>query len=60
MSADEIRQRHERAKEQGAQSFRGGRKEDACPYRAGTMTSERESWLQGWQGAKAERARLRK
>ena len=60
MTADEIRLRHERAREQGAQAFRGGRKEDACPYRAGTMTSERESWMQGFQAAKDERARGRK
>ena len=60
MTADEIRMRHERAKEQGAQAFRGGRKDTACPYRSGTMTSERQSWLQGFQAAKDERARGRK
>ena len=51
------RKRYEQAMEQGRQAFRGGRKEDACPYRAGTMTAERDAWRMGFQQAKAARAR---
>ena len=53
----EQRLRYERAREQGRQAFRGGRKEDACPYRRGTSDMEREAWLQGYGEAKAERGR---
>jgi ribosome modulation factor len=55
MTATETRQRHERAYMQGEQAFRGGRKIDACPYRSGTMTSERNSWMQGFEAAKSRR-----
>jgi ribosome modulation factor len=55
MSADEIRKRHERARVQGQQAFRDGKKIDACPYRSGTMDSERTSWMQGFEEAKAAR-----
>jgi ribosome modulation factor len=48
MSAEDDRKRHERAKEQGRQARRAGRKQDACPYRAGTSGDERTSWLLGW------------
>lgn len=58
-AADEARKRHERARVEGAQAFRGGRKLEACPYRAGTMSSERTSWLQGFEEAKSERGRGR-
>ncbi len=58
MSADD-RKRHERAVEQGRQAFRAGRKVDACPYRQGTSTKERNAWLQGYDEARAERGRGR-
>ena len=53
----EQRMKHERAREQGRQAFRGGRKEDACPYRRGTSDMEREAWLLGYGEAKSERGR---
>lgn len=53
----EQRLRYERAREQGRQAFRGGRKESHCPYRRGTSDMEREAWLQGYGEAKAERRR---
>lgn len=53
----EQRMKYERAREQGRQAFRGGRKLDACPYRRGTSDMEREAWLQGYGEAKAERGR---
>ena len=53
----EQRLRYERAREQGRQAFRGGRKQDACPYRRGTSDMELEAWLQGYGEAKAERRR---
>ena len=53
----EQRLRYERAREQGRQAFRGGRKQDACPYRRGTSDMEMEAWLQGYGEAKAERRR---
>ena len=57
MTATEERRRHERAKEMGRQAFRGGRKEGSCPFRQGTSTAERHSWLSGFQEAKADRGR---
>lgn len=60
----EERKRHERAREMGRQAYRGGRKESACPFRAGTSDTERYSWLQGFEEAKAaaksERERFRR
>lgn len=53
----EQRMKYERAREQGRQAFRGGRKQDACPYRRGTSDMEREAWLQGYGEAKSERGR---
>lgn len=53
----EQRLRYERAREQGRQAFRGGRKESHCPCRRGTSDMEREAWLQGFIEAKAERRR---
>ena len=50
----EQRLRYERAREQGRQAFRGGRKERDCPHRSGI---EREAWLLGFDEAKAERGR---
>lgn len=53
----EQRLRYERAREQGRQAFRGGRKESHCPYRRGTSDMEREAWRQGYDEAKSERRR---
>ena len=53
----EQRVKYERAREQGRQAFRGGKKEAHCPYRRGTSDMEREAWLQGYGEAKAERER---
>ena len=53
----EQRMKYERAREQGRQAFRGGKKEAHCPYRRGTSDMEREAWLQGYGEAKAERGR---
>lgn len=53
----EQRLRYERAREQGRQAFRGGRKESHCPYRRGTSDMERDAWFQGYGEAKAERRR---
>lgn len=53
----EQRLRYERAREQGRQAFRGGRKESHCPYRQGTSDQEREAWMLGFIEAKAERGR---
>ena len=53
----EQRMKYERAREQGRQAFRAGRKQDACPYRRGTSDMEGEAWLQGYGEAKAERRR---
>ncbi len=44
----EQRLKYERAREQGRQAFRGGKKEAHCPYRRGTSDTEREAWLQGY------------
>lgn len=54
---NEQRLRYERAREQGRQAFRGGRKESHCPYRRGTSDMEREAWIQGYGEAKSERRR---
>lgn len=59
MSADETRKRYERAREQGRQAFRGGRKVDACPYKGPSLRDLAEPWLTGWIEAKAERGRPR-
>lgn len=53
----EQRLKYERAREQGRQAFRGGRKESHCPYRQGTSDQEREAWMLGFIEAKAERGR---
>lgn len=53
----EQRMKYERAREQGRQAFRGGKKEAHCPYRRGTSDMEREAWLQGYGEAKSERGR---
>ena len=53
----EQRLKYERAREQGRQAFRGGKKEAHCPYRRGTSDMEREAWLQGYGEAKSERER---
>lgn len=53
----EQRLKYERAREQGRQAFRGGKKEAHCPYRRGTSDMEREAWLQGYGEAKSERGR---
>lgn len=53
----EQRIKYERAREQGRQAFRGGRKESHCPYRRGTSDMEREAWRQGYDEAKSERRR---
>lgn len=53
----EQRLRYERAREQGRQAFRCGKKEAHCPYRRGTSDMEREAWLQGYGEAKSERGR---
>ena len=54
---EEQRLKYERAREQGRQAFRGGRKESHCPYRHGTSDQEREAWMLGFIEAKAERGR---
>lgn len=48
MSIDEARRRHEQAKEQGRSCRRNGGKRDACPYRAGTSSDQRDAWHAGW------------
>lgn len=53
----EQRLKYERAREQGRQPFRGGKKEAHRPYRRGTSDMEREAWLQGYGEAKSERGR---
>ena len=53
----EQRLKYERAREQGRQAFRGGKKEAHCPYRQGTSDHEREAWMLGFIEAKAERGR---
>ena len=53
----EQRLRYERAREQGRQAFRAGRKESHCPHRQGTSDLEREAWMLGFIEAKAERGR---
>ena len=54
---EEQRLKYERAREQGRQAFRGGRKESHCPYRHGTSERDREAWMLGFIEAKAERGR---
>lgn len=51
MTATEDRKKHERAMELGRQARRASRKRDTNPFRAGTMTSERDSWHLGWDQA---------
>ena len=53
----EQRLRCERAREQGRQARRAGRKESHCPYRQGTSDQEREAWMLGFIEAKADRSR---
>ena len=53
----EQRLKYERAREQGRQARRSGRKESHCPYRQGTSDREREAWMLGFIEAKAERGR---
>lgn len=53
----EQRMKYERAREQGRQAFRGGKKEAHCPYRRGTSDMEREAWMLGFIEAKADRSR---
>lgn len=53
----EQRLKYERAREQGRQAFRGGKKEAHCPYRQGTSDHEREAWMLGFIEAKADRSR---
>lgn len=55
MSNAEVRRRHERAYDLGAQAFRGGRKQEDCPYRSGSTDSERQSWMQGYEKAQENR-----
>ncbi len=57
MSIADDRKRYEQAREQGRQAFRGGRKPEACPYRAGTSRDQREAWHMGYEEARAERRR---
>lgn len=53
----ERRLRYERAREQGRQACRAGRREIHCPYRQGTSDLEREAWMLGYMEAKAGRGR---
>lgn len=51
MSIAEARIRHDKAMEEGRQARRNTKKRDACPYRLGTSTDQRDAWLAGWEQA---------
>lgn len=59
MSPEENRIRHERAREQGRQARRAGKKRTDNPYRLGSSTNEHDAWLLGFDEA-AQQMRQRR
>lgn len=59
MNTADARIKHERAKEQGRICRRNGGKREQCPYKAGTMTSQRDSWFMGFDEASQDMRRRR-